>query len=53
MGNELDSWHIIRKILDQHPYPNYEEGVFTNFITSQCDFKEKIKQKIDINCEDI
>jgi len=31
MGEEVTTWKIIKNILDNHPYPHYEEGVFMNF----------------------
>lgn len=34
LGEELEGWQIIKDILDNHPKPNYEEGVFTNFVSS-------------------
>jgi hypothetical protein len=44
MGDdELEGWRIIKRVLDNHKYPGYEQGVLLNFGSSQCDFKEKIK----------
>ena len=49
MKEEIEAWKIISKILEKHEYPNYESGVMTNFGSSQCDFKEKIKNIIALS----
>lgn len=54
---------VIMLFIQNHPYPKYEEGVFMNFNSNQCDFLEEIsnfvhliiiiEKKVPINCEDI
>lgn len=38
MEEDLEFWRGIHDILNQHTYPNHEQGVLLNFNSSQSDY---------------
>lgn len=54
MRDEIPAWRIIKNILDAHPKRTFDDGVDINFREKgNCDYKETIKKKIPINCEEM
>lgn len=44
MNEDLNYWHVIQKILNNHGYPTYDQGIMMNFMTSCNDYQYIIKK---------